>query len=137
MFFNEDHLRITKVRTNDGTTPVIGEDEKPVKKIVLAPDNPQTRKLFQDQNTRLPTNLKMKIEPIKGYKPQPISNNESANSILEQKIKELEAQNKILLEQQQKLNAEAKNLSSENGNSVVDPKKEKTNTAKNVSNETV
>lgn len=138
MFFNEDHLRITKIKTVNGITPQTGDDERPVKKIILAPLNKDTRKLFEDQNKRLPNNIKMKIEVVKAYKPESIiSNNENDNSITEQKNKELEEQNKKLLEQIQKLNAEAKNLSSENGNSIVDPKKEKTNASKNVSNETV
>lgn len=73
MFFNEDHLRITKVKTIDGTSPLIGPDERPVKKVIFAPDNPASRKLFEDQNTRLPTNLKMKIDPVKAYKPEPVT----------------------------------------------------------------
>jgi hypothetical protein len=71
MFYSEDHLRITKIRTTDGTTPVIGPDEKPVKKIIFAPNTPTARKLFEDQNTRLPNGLKMKIELIPAYKPEP------------------------------------------------------------------
>jgi hypothetical protein len=73
MFYAEDHLRITKIRTTDGTTPVIGPDEKPVKKIIFAPDTPTARKLFEDQNTRLPNGLKMKIERVPAYKPAPVA----------------------------------------------------------------
>ena len=98
MFFNEDHLKITKVRTTDGTSPLIGEDERPVKKVIFAPLNPQSKKLFEDQNTRLPTNLKMKIEVVKGYRPEAIPAAPSADvSALEARIKELEQANKELI----------------------------------------
>lgn len=102
MFFNEDHLRITKVRTLDGLSPQIGEDEKPVKKIIQAPLNKDTKKLFDDQNTRLPNSLKMKIEVVKAYKPEPAPVAAPVDvSALEKKIAELEAQNQALIESQQ------------------------------------
>jgi|SRR6476620_2983013 len=98
MFFNEDHLKITKVRTTDGTSPLIGEDERPVKKVIFAPLNPQSKKLFEDQNTRLPTNLKMKIEVVKGYRPEAIPAAPAVDiSALEARIKELEGANKELI----------------------------------------
>ena len=98
MFFNEDHLKITKVRTTDGTSPLIGEDERPVKKVIFAPLNPQSKKLFEDQNTRLPTNLKMKIETVKAYRPEAIPAAPAVDvSALEARIKELEAANKELI----------------------------------------
>lgn len=105
MFFaNEDHLRITKVRTADGLSPMIGEDEKPMKKIITAPLNPQTKKLFEEQNSRLPTSLKMKIEVVKGYKPEPVQQvAHPDNSELLKKLEDLEAKNaKLTLELQEK-----------------------------------
>jgi len=71
MFYDQDHLRITKVRTVNGTMPVFDEQGKVQTKVIFAPDNSHTRKLFDDQNSRLPNQLKMKIERIKGYTPQP------------------------------------------------------------------
>ena len=98
MFFNEDQLKITKVRTIDGTSPLIGEDEKPVKKVIWVPLNPITKKIFEDQNTRLPTNLKMKIEVVKGYRPEAIPAAPPVDvSALEARIKELEQANKELI----------------------------------------
>lgn len=105
MFFaNEDHLRITKVRTADGLSPIIGEDEKPMKKIITAPLNPQTKKLFEEQNSRLPTSLKMKIDVVKGYKPEPVQQvAQPDNSELLKKLEELQAQNaKLTLELKEK-----------------------------------
>lgn len=98
MNFSEDHLKITKVRTTDGTSPLIGADERPVKKVIFAPLNPQSKKLFEDQNTRLPTNLKMKIEVVKGYRPEAIPAAPAVDvSALEARIKELEEANKELI----------------------------------------
>lgn len=105
MFFaNEDHLRITKVRTADGLSPIIGEDEKPMKKIITVPLNPQNKKLFEEQNSRLPTSLKMKIETVKGYKPEPVQQvAQPDNSELLKKLEELQAQNaKLTLELKEK-----------------------------------
>lgn len=97
MFHNIDHLRITKVRTTDGTTPVIGSDEKPVKKIIFAPATKDAIKQFNDQNTRLPNQLKMKIEHVKGYTPQPIVQGpDPVIADMQRKIEELEAANKML-----------------------------------------
>jgi hypothetical protein len=99
MFFNEDHLRITKVKTIDGTSPLIGEDERPVKKVIFAPLNPQSKKLFEDQNTRLPTNLKMKIDVVKGYKPVTIPAAPAEDvEALKLKLQQLEQENKSLKE---------------------------------------
>lgn len=95
MFFNEDHLQITKVRTNDGISPVIGEDGKVAKKIVFAPLNPLSKKLLEEQNTRLPTSLKMKIDVIKAYKPEPVVDTSEVDA-LKLQILELQAQNKQL-----------------------------------------
>lgn len=98
MFFQEeDHLRITKVRTNDGISPVIGEDEKPLKKIIFAPLNPQTKKLFEEENSRKPNQLKMKIDVVKAYRPEPITQPPAVDvSALEERIKALEAENNSL-----------------------------------------
>ncbi len=71
MFYSEDHLRITKVRTADGVSPLM-EGERVAKKIITAPLNAVTKKAFEDQNSRLPTPLKMKIEVVKAYKPEAI-----------------------------------------------------------------
>jgi hypothetical protein len=99
MFFNEDHLRITKVKTIDGTSPLIGEDERPVKKVIFAPLNPLSKKLLEDQNTRLPTNLKMKIETVKAYKPEPIPAAPAEDvEALKLKLQQLEQENKSLKE---------------------------------------
>lgn len=97
MFFNEDHLRITKIRTNDGISPTMGEDERPLKKIIHAPLNPQTKKLFEEENSRKPNQLKMKIEVVKAYKPEPIPQAPAVDvSALEERIKALEAENNSL-----------------------------------------
>jgi hypothetical protein len=99
MFFQEDHLRITKVKTIDGTSPLIGEDERPVKKVIFAPLNPLSKKLLEDQNTRLPTNLKMKIETVKAYKPEPIPAAPTEDvGALKLKLQQLEQENKSLKE---------------------------------------
>jgi hypothetical protein len=99
MFFNEDHLRITKVKTIDGTSPLIGEDERPVKKVVFAPLNPLSKKLLEDQNTRLPTNLKMKIEVVKAYKPESIPAAPTEDlAALKLRLQQLEQENKSLKE---------------------------------------
>lgn len=109
MFFSVDHLRITKVKTINGTTPLTGDDEKPVKKIIFAPLNRDTKKLFEDQNTRLPNNIKMKIEVVKAYKPEPLPAGPSEETIaLQNKIAELEAQNKALKEQKASENGHKK-----------------------------
>lgn len=96
MFFNEDHLRITKIRTADGLSPVMGADERPLKKIIFAPSNPITRKSFEDLNSRLPTALKMKIEVVKGYNPQVVHNPEPATDAekeaMKSELSELKAQ---------------------------------------------
>jgi len=131
MFFNEDHLRITKVKTIDGTSPLIGLDERPVKKIVFAPLNPQTVKLFEDQNTRLPTNLKMKIEKVAAYRPEPLPAQPSVDvSALEKKISELEAANKTLTESN-KVSADAKDSVKE----TVIVTETKTTQSKNIGND--
>lgn len=110
MFYNEDHLRITKVKTIDGISPLMGEDEKPQKKIIFAPLNPQTKKLFEEENTRKPNQLKMKIEVVKAYRPEPIPVTPDPEiSNLEKRIKELEDQNKELLAAKLKENSEVSN----------------------------
>lgn len=119
MFFNEDHLRITKIRTNDGISPMMGEDERPLKKIIHAPLNPQTQKLFREENDRKPNQLKMKIEVVKAYKPEPIPQAPAIDvSALEERIKALEEENNSL-----KINK----VSSENtnGSEVIENPKEK------------
>lgn len=95
MFLNEDHLRITKIRTVDGIMPVFGEDGKPAKKVIFAPNTKDARKLFDDQNTRLPNQLKMTIEKFDGYRPEPAGDPQVLE--MQKRIAELEAQNKQLL----------------------------------------
>lgn len=136
MFFHEDHLRIIKVRTSDGISPAMGEDERPLKKIIFAPDNPQTRKLFAEENNRKPNQLKMKIEPVKAYKPEPVvSKNEQDNSILEQQNKDLAEQNRILQEQLKALQAQKVVDPAPNGNTVKDQGQK--STVKNTQHENV
>lgn len=139
MFFNEDHLRITKIKTVNGITPQTGEDERPVKKVIFAPLNKDTRKLFDDQNKRLPNNIKMKIEVVKAYHPEPvISKTETDNSIIEQKNKELEEQkeqNRLLQEQIKALQAQKVADPTPIGNTVKDQGSK--STVKNTQHETV
>lgn len=136
MFFNEDHLRITKVRTLDGLSPQIGEDEKPVKKIIQAPLNKDTKKLFEDQNTRLPNSLKMKIEVVKAYKPEPAPVAAPVDvSALEKKIAELEAQNQALIEgQQHKVTEESVVIAELKEDEALEIKESKTPQSKNTGN---
>lgn len=102
MFFNEDHLRITKVRTADGITPVFGENGKPETKIVYAPDTKETIKLFNELNSRLPTHLKMKLDKVPGYTPQQLPSQPVPDvSALEKEIAELKALNQLLLKNQE------------------------------------
>lgn len=97
MFFEEDHLRITKIRTNDGISPTMGEDERPLKKIIHAPLNPWTKKLFEEENSRKPNQLKMKIEVVKAYKPEPVPQAPPVDvSALQAEIEELKRQNNEL-----------------------------------------
>lgn len=118
MFFNEDHLRITKIRTNDGISPVMGEDERPLKKIIHAPLNPQTKKLFEEENTRKPNQLKMKIEVVKAYRPESIPQAPAVDvSAFEARIKQLEEENKSL---------KANKVTSENTNGSEITEKAKT-----------
>lgn len=100
MFFNEDYIQITKVRTNDGVSPVIGEDGRVATKIIFAPVNPLAKKLLEEQNSRLPNQLKMKIEVKKAYKPEPVQPvvDTSAIDALNLKILALEQENKKLKE---------------------------------------
>lgn len=98
MFFNEDHLKITKTRTADGVTPVQGPDERPLKKIIFVPYSKLTMKLFEDQNSRLPTALKMKIEVVKAYSPQPVNmipDTKEADDLKKQ-LEDLKKQNDLL-----------------------------------------
>lgn len=123
MFFSEDHLRITKVRTLDGLSPVSGPDEKPLKKIIFAPLNKESKKLFEDQNTRLPTSLKMKIEVVPAYKPEPLPAQPLVNvSALEKEIAELKEQNRLLQEQNEKKMKPAKASNGTQGTLVDETK---------------
>lgn len=133
MFFNEDHLRITTVRTIDGTTPIFTEQGKAQTKIVIFPDNKDSKRLLDELNGRLPNHLKMKIEKVKGYTPQQLHSAPSVNvSDLEKEIQELKALNAQLIKNQEA--AKEGQKESENGESketeqVKQPKqtKEKVN----------
>lgn len=67
MFFNEDHLRITKPISINGLSPKI-IDGKVVNRIIHLPLTAE--KGLREQNSRLPDGLKMKIEKMPGYKPE-------------------------------------------------------------------
>lgn len=132
MFFNEDHLKITKPKTADGRTPLIDpKTERTVTKVIFAPSNPITKKLFEEENTRLPNGLKMKIEHVKGYIPQPIVNHEvSKNTELQEENEKLKAELEALKKLSQNgnsLNGEPKETSKDNSQVV--------NTQQNVKNE--
>lgn len=88
MFFNEDHLRITKIKTSDGVNPFYDDQMRPVKKVIFLPLS--SKKLVEEQNNYLPNQLKMKIEVIRAYNPQPVPNEVE---LLKAKIAELEIEN--------------------------------------------
>jgi hypothetical protein len=92
MFFNEDHLRVTKVKTTDGINPFYDSENRVVKKVIELPLT--SKKLIEQQNDLLPNQLKMKIEVIKAYNPAPLPNEVD---LLKAKIAELEL-DKIRLE---------------------------------------
>lgn len=133
MFFEEDHLRITKIRTNDGISPTMGEDERPLKKIIHAPLNPQTKKLFEEENSRKPNQLKMKIEVVKAYKAEPIPQAPAVDvSALHAEIEELKRQNNEL-----KINKVSSEIP--NDSEVIEKPKEKSTgnpQSKTVTNDT-
>jgi hypothetical protein len=68
MFFNEDHLRITKPISINGMTPKI-VDGKVVNRIIHLPLGAESG--LREENNRLPDGLKMKIEKMPGYTPPP------------------------------------------------------------------
>src|SRR5690349_11285817 len=93
MFYSEDHLKITKPRTADGISALM-DGERVAKKIIYAPLNPTTKKAFEEQNTRLPNSLKMKIEVVKAYKPEPVPEIPGPDvNDLQRQIDELKKQN--------------------------------------------
>lgn len=99
MFFNEDQLKVTKVRTVDGLTPVFDEQGRPAVKTVFVPANRDTKKLLEEENTRKPNHLKMKIELVKAYQPQPVTHVADPEiDALQKRIADLEAENKKLQE---------------------------------------
>jgi hypothetical protein len=105
MFFNEDHLKITKVRTLDGTTPLI-VNERVQHKVIYAPNNALVKKLLEEQNTRLPNGMKMKIEFIKGYAPDPVPAmvvDNSETELLKKQLADLQKQNADLALQNKEL----------------------------------
>lgn len=62
MFYNEDHLRVTKPLTSDGMTPLVDDEDRIQKKIVHLPLS--AKKILEQQNERLPKHLRMKIEVV-------------------------------------------------------------------------
>lgn len=94
--FNEDHLRITKPISINGLAPKI-VDGKVITRVIHLPLHAE--KGLNEQNKRLPDGLKMKIEKIPGYKPQPVvAAPDPAIAEMAKRIAELEAQNKQLSE---------------------------------------
>lgn len=102
MFSNEDHLRVTKVKTTDGVNPVYDSNNNVVKKIVELPLS--AKKRIDEQNDLLPNQLKMKVEVIKAYNPPPVVTlpdpiaavPDPQIAEMQNKINELEAQNSEL-----------------------------------------
>lgn len=90
MFFNEDHLRITKPISVNGLSPKI-VDGKVVNRIIHLPLNAE--KGLREQNSRLPDGLKMKIEKIPGYTPAQVEvvNNDREIAELKAEIERLKA----------------------------------------------
>lgn len=91
VFFNEDHLRITKPISINGLSPKIVND-KVVSKIIHLPLTAE--KGLREQNTRLPDGLKMKIEKIPGYTPTPaeVVNNDNEMALLRAELAQLKAE---------------------------------------------
>lgn len=124
MFFNEDQYKVTKVRTVDGITPLI-IDSVVQTKVVFFPKNDLVRKLLEEENTRKPNGLKMKIEIAKGYNPQDIhviQRNEA--ELLKEKIALLEKENEEL-----KAGTVLKNSAAVNGSGVSSGESDTTNLA--------
>lgn len=70
------------------------DGDRVAKKIIYAPLSKSTKKAFEDQNSRLPNQLKMKIEEIKAYKPEPIPQAPGPDvNDLQRQIDELKKQN--------------------------------------------
>lgn len=91
MFFNEDHLRITKPISINGLSPKI-VDGKVVNRVIHLPLGAERG--LKEQNSRLPDGLKMKIEIIKGYTPQPaeVINNDKEIEALKTELAQLRAE---------------------------------------------
>lgn len=90
MFFNEDHLRITKPISINGLSPKI-VDGKVINRIIHLPLGAERG--LKEQNSRLPDGLKMKIESIKGYTPKPeeVVNNDKEIAALKAELEQLKA----------------------------------------------
>lgn len=88
--FDQDHLRITKPISINGLSPKI-VDGKVSSRIIHLPLNAE--KGLKEQNTRLPDGLKMKIEKIPGYKPDPVEiiNNNHEVEMLKAEIERLKS----------------------------------------------
>lgn len=91
MFFNEDHLRITKPISINGLSPKI-VDGKVINRIIHLPVSAERG--LKEQNTRLPEGLKMKIEKIPGYTPAPaeVVNNNKEIEELKAELEKLKAE---------------------------------------------
>lgn len=90
MFFNEDHLRITKPISINGLSPKI-VDGKVINRVIHLPVTAERG--LKEQNSRLPDGLKMKIEKIPGWTPTPaeVVNNDKEIEQLKAEIERLKA----------------------------------------------
>lgn len=99
MFFNEDHLRVTKTKTMDGVNPAYDSQNRPIKKVVHLPLT--SKKFVEENNTRLPNQLKMDIQVIThvpAYAPPEPDLKAIQMEAMQKRIDELELQNKTLSE---------------------------------------
>lgn len=132
MFFsNEDHLRVTKVRTVDGLQPLVVDDVIQ-KKVIHAPMS--ALKFLESQNQWLPNNLKMKIEKVKGYTPAPVQQPDPGPSVsdLQKQLDELKAENEKLI-QLSKAAGEARKEPGDTKANTIPNGQEKTETSKTLS----
>lgn len=90
MFFNEDHLRVTKPISVNGLSPKI-VDGKVINRIIHLPLGAERG--LKEQNNRLPDGLKMSIERIPGYTPKPaeVVSNDKEMEALKAELAQLKA----------------------------------------------
>lgn len=137
MFFNEDHLKITKVRTLNGNSPLI-KDGRVQTKVIYAPNNPMVRKLLEEQNTRLLDGMKMKIEVVKAYSQNTprLEVDVTETNDLKKQLEELRKQNAELQTQNKELQEvvvmkESVAAAGSNGNGAHPDAKDKLKTSSN------